>query len=261
MNSKYHVYKNAQINYEFTQTNSSKTLICLHGFLEFKEIFDFITYIDLGDSYNILKIDLLGQGKSDSIGYIHSMEDQADMIFDICTALGINNLTILGHSMGGYVALAFLELYPEFVNQIILLNSSAKEDSSLRKQNRLRGIELVKKNTTIFIQMAVTNLFTDLDKIRLANEIRNFKSKAVLQTTQGVIANMYGMKDRKDRCYLLFNSTPIHYIYGSEDNLIPPNDILEETKNSNVILHSIDGGHMLWLEQPLKIKDLLKKIL
>jgi len=95
----------------------------------------------------VITIDLLGHGNSECLGYIHSMEDNADMIHEILSELRIRKAIFVGHSMGGYVALAFAELYPETVKGIVLLNSTSRADSEERKLNRDRAIKVVKKTT------------------------------------------------------------------------------------------------------------------
>ena len=260
MNKEHFVFKNAQISYIYNTIHLNKpTIICLHGFLEHKAIFEFLYEDTYFCAYNILSIDLLGHYESDCIGFIHTMEDQAAMVYELIYQLGLKKVNLIGHSLGGYVSLAFLELYPEIVNKVCLLNSTAKADSESKKVNRHRAIELVKKNASIFIQMALANLFDEKTKQNNSTEIENLKQIALHNKTQGVIANMYGMMDRKDRCFLLKQyPKKIIYIAGIKDLIIPITDIKIETLDNNVTGFEIDGYHMLWLEKPNEIKKILK---
>ena len=257
MNYELFIYKKAPISFKYYNNHKPCTLVCLHGFLEYKEIFDFLVTDDIHEKYNILTIDLLGHGQSGNIGYVHHMDDQADMVFDLISFLKINEIVLLGHSMGGYVGLHFLNHYNKYVNNLILLNSSAKDDSQERKVNRLRGIELVKKNKTIFIQMAVSNLFKEEIKKSKCDQIATFKNKAVEISTQGCIAAMYGMLERKDQTQLLYNTDKIIYMGGLDDELITKEDVKNEISGTHTTAYFVKGGHMLWLENPDEIKKLL----
>ncbi len=257
MNSELFIYKQTPVSFKHYNNEKITTVVCLHGFLEYKEIFDFLDSVDIHERFNILTIDLLGHGQSGNIGYVHAMDDQADMVFDLLSYLKIKDIIILGHSMGGYVGLSFLNHYNSYVNRLILLNSAAKDDSEERKKNRLRGIELVKKNKSIFIQMAISNLFKEETKKNKTNQIKVFKNTAINISTQGCIAAMYGMLERKDQTQLLYNTDKIIYMGGLEDELIPKEDILNEIKGSDTPYNFVEGGHMLWLENPEEIKKLL----
>jgi pimeloyl-ACP methyl ester carboxylesterase len=90
----------------------------------------------------VITIDLLGHGETECLGYVHTMEDNADAVHSVLLELGIRKSILVGHSMGGYVALAFAELYPEYVKGLALLNSTASADSEERKLNRDRAIRV-----------------------------------------------------------------------------------------------------------------------
>jgi len=263
MTEKIFIFKNAQIAYSTNQAvvSNKPTIFCLHGFLENKFIFNFLFKDSFFLKFNIVSIDLLGHGASDSIGYVHSMEEQALMVNELKRFLNLSKISLLGHSMGGYVALAFLELFPESVSQIYLINSTAKADSESKKQNRLRGIELVKKNTALFIQLAIANLFDAETKVKNEAEIDELKQIALTNKTQGIIANMQGMLQRKDRQFLLKECPQIYYISGSKDAIVLIEDAKTEVLNTRVHFNEIEGYHMLWLEKPQVIKKILKETL
>jgi pimeloyl-ACP methyl ester carboxylesterase len=259
MTKNIYTYKNATITYIHNTIDVNKpTLVCLHGFLEHKGIFNFLFEDTYFKSYNLIAIDLLGHNESDTIGYIHTMEDQANMVYGLLTQLNIYKANILGHSLGGYVSLAFLTLYPKMVNKICLLNSSTKADSEEKKINRLRGIELVKKNSSIFIQLAISNLFDEKTRLKYEQEINDLKQIALKNNANSLIANMRGMMERPDTSYLLCNSN-IFFIAGSSDQIIPMQEIKDEAVPNNNSLFELNGYHMLWLEQPESIKKILKE--
>lgn len=208
------LYKNTKISY--TDSGEGNAIVLLHGFLENKKMWkDYVSFFS--NQYRIITIDLLGHGESDCLGYIHSMEDNARAVYEVLEYLQIKKTTILGHSMGGYVGLAFAELYPESIQKLILLNSTSKEDSTEKKLNRTRAIKAVKQNYVNFVSLAIANLFSENNRTRLADEIEKVKTQALKTPLQGIVASLEGMKIRKDRETLLReNLFPVLLILGKK---------------------------------------------
>lgn len=252
-------YKNTSIQY--TDTGKGKAIVFLHGFLEDMHLWD-DTIADFSSKYRVITLDLLGHGASDCIGYVHSMEDQADMLHALLSYLKLRKVVLIGHSMGGYISLAFAELYPDNVKALIMVNSTSRADSKERKENRNRAIEMVKKNKDLFIRMAIQNLF-DSDTLNNQSErIENFTQRALKTSTQGVIAASEGMKERKDREVLLhFSPYPKWLIAGEKDSILPIKTVEEETFENETHFISIPCGHVAPIECPERLKEILKKIL
>ena len=130
------IYKKAKIN--FTDVGKGTAVVLLHGYLENLSMWDcFIS--ELSKKNRIVSIDLLGHGQSDCLGYVHSMEDQAEMVSEDLSHLKIKKAVLIGHSMGGYVALAFAELYSDHMKGLVLMNSTSRADSDEKKHNRNRA--------------------------------------------------------------------------------------------------------------------------
>ena len=116
--------------------------VLLHGYLESMLVWDdFVPY--LYKQVRVITLDLPGHGISVVKGPVHTMEYLADVVKDTLDALGIARCTLVGHSMGGYVALAFCEKYPERLDGVVLLSSTPDADTDEKKENRLREIKLV----------------------------------------------------------------------------------------------------------------------
>jgi len=252
-------YKNTNIY--FTDSGKGNAVVLLHGFLEDHTIWQAVSSL-LSKKFRVISVDLLGHGKSDCYGYIHTMEDQADMLFALLTELRLRKVSLAGHSMGGYIALAFAELYPEHVRSLVLLNSSAQADSEERKLNRDRAIEVVKKNSNAFIGMATQNLFDNDAHSRYKEKISAFTSQALKTSLQGIIASLEGMKIRMDREALLhFGPYPKLFIASENDTIIPLPDIQEQTAGTDVMLKTLKGGHVSLIEQEDAVGDAMMSFL
>lgn len=256
------IYKNTKISY--TDQGKGTAVVLLHGFLENKKMWN--NYIDLLSKNNrVITVDLLGHGETESLGYVHVMEDQADMIYAILIHLRLRKVIFVGHSMGGYVALAFAELYPDYVKGLFLLNSTARADSEERKINRGRAIEAVKDNYTSFVRMAINNLFCEENRELLANEIEKTKLEALKTPLQGIVASLEGMKVRKDREVLLhFAPYPIQLVLGKKDSVLNYEETINQTEGTKVALTTFPDGHMSHIENETELKkvlvDFLKKV-
>ncbi|TRW22748.1 alpha/beta hydrolase [Flavobacterium zepuense] len=239
-------YKNIDINY--TETGKGTALVLLHGFLENSTMWDFFVQ-EYSKKYRVITVDLLGHGDTGCLGYVHSMEDMADAVNAVLGELRIRKAILMGHSMGGYVALAFAELYPDMVKGIVLQNSSALADSDERKANRDRAIKAVKQNYTAFVRMSIANLFSEDNREKFAPEIEDLRDQAVKTPLQGIIAALEGMKVRKDREVLLhFSPYPILLVLGEKDQSLVYTEHAPQVEGTAVKLITYPHGHMSHIE-------------
>ncbi|KQO29911.1 alpha/beta hydrolase [Flavobacterium sp. Leaf82] len=249
------LYKNTKISY--TDSGQGNTIVLLHGFLENKKMWkDYITLF--AEKNRVITIDLLGHGESESLGYVHSMEDNANVVQEVLQHLKIEKATILGHSMGGYVGLAFAELFPKNIQKLVLLNSTSKADSHEKKINRNRAIKAVKQNYVNFVSLAIGNLFSENNRTRLTDEIEKAKEQALKTPLQGIVASLEGMKIRKDRESLLHkNLFPVLLILGKKDPVLNYEENIAQIENTNVKLVSFEDGHMSQIENKEELETIL----
>ncbi|WP_438426102.1 alpha/beta fold hydrolase [Aquimarina macrocephali] len=239
-------YKGIKVNYN--TSGKGTPIIFLHGFLENSTMWE--ETIDLiSSTYHCISIDLLGHGHTECIGYIHTMEDMAQAIKVVLDHLDISKASFVGHSMGGYVALACIDLFPDIVSGLVLLNSTSFPDSAERKQNRSRAIDIVKNSPNAYTSMAIANLFAEENRLRFADKINIIKDQASMISLQGIISGLEGMKVRKDHTSLLSNFNKPKIIFaGTKDPILLYDQSIKESKQCNINLVSFDGGHMSYLE-------------
>ncbi len=240
-------YKDIKIHYA-TYGTASKTIVLLHGFLENQTMWDFFVQ-EYSKTYRVVTIDLLGHGQTPCLGYVHTMEDQADAVHAVLQHLKVEKAIIMGHSMGGYVALAVAELYPELITGLVLQNSSSLPDSNERKANRDRAIAAVKQNATAFVRMSIANLFSEDNREFFAQEIEDLRDQALKTLLQGVVAALEGMKVRKSRESILHTASfPILLILGKKDQSLPYAEHAPQAEGSAVKLVTYPHGHMAHIE-------------
>jgi pimeloyl-ACP methyl ester carboxylesterase len=249
------LYKNTKISY--SDTGKGNAVVLLHGFLENKTMWQDLVP-ELSKKHRVITLDLLGHGETECLGYVHSMEDNAEIVQAVLSKLRIRKAVFVGHSMGGYVALAYAELYPENVRGLVLQNSTSKADSEERKANRNRAIKAVKKDYTTFIRLSIANLFSPDNRERLIDEIEKVKIEALKTPLQGVVASLEGMKIRKDREVLLhLTPYPKMLILGKKDPVLIYEIALEQIEDTAVKLITLPDGHMSHIENREELKDVL----
>jgi pimeloyl-ACP methyl ester carboxylesterase len=205
----------------FKVKGKGRAVVLLHGFLESADIWS--GYAEkLSRVYKVILIDLPGHGQSDCFGYVHRMELMAQGVKAVLDKLHLRRYILIGHSMGGYAALAFAELYSEHVKGLVLFHSTALGDTREKKKDREKAIEFVKRNPEVYAREATKKLFAPLnvdlfrDKVEFAQDISTSTSQ------QGIIAALEGMKVRKNREVVLkFSSYPVMFIVGKLDTTIP----------------------------------------
>lgn len=244
-------YNNASIYYEIH--GQGPALVLLHGFLESSTMWaQFVP--EVAATHTVITLDFPGHGKSDCIAKEHTMELMAEVVHSLLVHLSIPTATMMGHSMGGYVALAFAEKYEKKLHKLVLLNSTPAEDSADRKLNRKRAIGVIRKNPTAFISMAISNLFAEDSRETYASDIQNMKNEALTFPLEGIIAAIIGMKNRKDRTFVLKNfSKEKIMICGSKDPIVPYKTAKILALQTLTTVLKLNGGHMGMIENFDKI--------
>ncbi|MES2239464.1 MAG: alpha/beta hydrolase [Bacteroidota bacterium] len=248
-------FKNTKISY--TDTGKGTAVILLHGFLENQKMWDNYV-VAFAKKNRVITIDLLGHGETGCMGYVHSMEDNAEVVHAVLTKLHIRKSIFVGHSMGGYVALAFAELHPDYIKGLVLLNSTSRADSDERKLNRNRAIKAVKQSFSNFISLSIANLFSEENRERLKDNIELVKSEALKTPLQGIVASLEGMKIRMDREVLLhLTPYPKMLILGKKDPVLTYEENIEQIEETDVQLVTFPDGHMSHIENEAELTKVL----
>lgn len=252
-------YKNAAIFY--TDSGKGPAVVLIHGFLENTTMWNVIIP-ELSKRNRVIAIDLLGHGKSDCIGYTHSMELFAETLEAVLKKVRIRKCVLVGHSLGGYVALAFAAKHPKRVKGLCLMNSTSNEDTADRKLIRTRANKMVHKNFSNLVRMSFTNLFSEESRIVFKDQMKNALSEAMQTPIQGYIAGQEGMKLRPNRNHVLAeNSFKKLIIMGKKDAVLDYKTSLEEVEKTNSKHVVLPQGHMSHIENLEKLILILKDFL
>jgi len=245
-------YEGHRVHY--SSQGNGPALILLHGFLESLDIWDTFAAA-LSKDFTVVCIDLPGHGQSESVAEVHTTEFMAETVNSVLNHLSIHNCVIAGHSMGGYVSLAFAEKFPEKTKGLVLFHSQAAPDSPEARENRNRTINIVRKNRSAFIRQFIPELFDQHNVVNYPQQIINLVRIASEVKNNDIIAALEGMKDRKGwLSFLASTEIQVLFIAGKQDSRIPFGMIMEQAgipMHSEVLLLE-NVGHMGFIEAPLK---------
>lgn len=252
-------YRHQSISYRIE--GEGKPVVLLHGFGEDGHIWDQqIAYLKA--HCQLIVPDLPGSGSSQilsSTSSAISIEDYADCIHALLEHEKITSCIMLGHSMGGYIMLAFAEKYPALLTGIGLVHSTAFADSAEKKQNRTRGIELMETyGGQQFLKTTIPNLFGPAFKQTHPAQIDNLIAAAAGFSTHALQQYYAAMRDRPDRTHVLkSNPLPVLFVIGTEDVAAPMNDVLKQTHLPlKSYIHVLEGiGHMSMWEAPILLNQ------
>ncbi|WP_093671413.1 alpha/beta fold hydrolase [Tenacibaculum sp. MAR_2009_124] len=249
-------YKESEVFY--TDKGKGSAVVLLHGFLENHSMWNEVSG-ELSKKNRVITVDLLGHGKTDSVGYIHLMSEMALVVQTVLKKLRIRKSYFIGHSMGGYVSLEFAKLFPEKVKGICLMNSTSQEDTEERKRIRKGANEIAKKHLTKLIQNAIPNLFAEDSKEKNSEKIKEVLEQAKQTSVRGYMAANEGMLLRTNNEEVLKQFEKRAIIVGKNDPVLNYDTIVKEAKRTNTTLVEFSNGHMSHIENKELLIDFLKQ--
>lgn len=238
------------LNHEISG-KGKENLVLLHGFMENLLIWADLE-VGLSKDFTLIKIDLPGHGLSKIYAEIHSMELMAEEVKKVTDHLKLKNFHLLGHSMGGYVSLAFAEKFPEVLKSLTLFFSTYFADDEEKKQQRQKSLRIIKEAFPTYVSAGVPNLFNPNEKDILEGKIILAKEIALSTKNEGVLAAVKGMIDRTDKTSVLENfEGKILVLAGKHDNAV---NVEKSIKNlpekTNIKSYILDCGHNGHWEKP-----------
>ncbi|MFV0190054.1 alpha/beta hydrolase [Empedobacter falsenii] len=245
----------------YENTGNGKPLVFLHGFLESHLIWNNLRK-NLEKEMQIITIDLPGHGNSENSQEVNTMEEMAEKVIIVLDELNLEKATFIGHSMGGYVACALAELFPERVENIVLINSSTLPDDEAKKNQRLKACGTARKNFNALVSFSMPALFARHHRDQFKDELKFVKEIALKTPIEGVCAALKGMRERSDRSSILYDfKGGIYIIVGMNDETVNPELFLTLIPDlPNIHLYKFDGGHMAFIENYDEVLSILKSI-
>lgn len=228
-------------------------VVLIHGFGEHSSIWDELAG-ELIKDYKLIIPDLPGSGRSTCNMEGISMDSMAGQINQILEKENIDTCYMIGHSMGGYITLAFAEKYVHMLKGMGLFHSTVFADNDEKKAGRLKNIEFIRKHgSEKFLEQSTPNLFSEYTKQNNSGLIKKTINQYSNFSPTSLVAYTEAMKDRPDRSEVLKNfHHPVLLIIGEFDTAIPIEQSLKMCKIADFayIYIGVRSGHMGMLEEP-----------
>jgi pimeloyl-ACP methyl ester carboxylesterase len=252
-------YENSRISYEVL--GQGEPVVLLHGFGESGSIWNKQDEV-LQNYCKLIIPDIPGSGNSAMLeGENVSIEDYADCINALLDEEKNETCIMLGHSMGGYITLAYAEKYPNRLKAFGLIHSTAFADNEEKKLNRKKGIDLIQQYGGFsFLKNTTPNLFADSFKKEYPDEVASLIEEGKTFRDEALIQYYAAMMNRPDTTEVLKQSkVPVLFIVGTEDLAAPLNDLLQQVHlPEQSHFHLIEGvGHVSMLEAPEQLNKYL----
>lgn len=233
------------INLAYTRLGKGTPLVLVHGFpLDSSSWNELIPY--LKDHFDLILPDLRGFGKSTTVEAPYTLSDMADDLVGLLDDLGVEKTALAGHSMGGYISLAFAKKYPQRVSGLGLIASQAAADAPEGKERRYKtAADVAEKGVGVVVEAMSPKLSAD---VRVQEFVRGVIER---QSKQAVIGALKAMAEREDAMPILSSfNFPLVLIHGDADQLIPI-ERAKEIKSANpsaTLLELKGAGHMPMME-------------
>ncbi len=245
------------LHYETSGKGGDK-LVLLHGFMENKTIWEDMEP-HLSEKFDLIKIDLPGHGNSKTYEETHTMDFMADKIKEVTDYLKLEKFHLLGHSMGGYVALEFAEKFRDSLKSLTLFFSTYLADNADKKLQREKSLRIIREAFPAYVNAGVPNLFNPNEKNYLEGKIELAKNIALSIENAGVIAAVKGMIKRIEKKSVLENfEGKILVISGKHDNAVNTEDLMSGLPDrTNIKSYILDCGHNGHWEKPTVCAEII----
>ena len=244
----------------YSVTGTGRTIVLLHGYLETGEVWAPLSETLEGE-FRLIAVDLPGHGDSEVKGDRHTMEFLAGAVRAVVADAGADRIVLVGHSLGGYVALAFVEMYPEMLAGYVLFHSHPHADTPSAIARRKREIVVVsagRKN--IMYPGNVSMMFAEKNLKVFPIALERSKMIASRNPGEGIIALLNGMIARPSRQSVLEQGrVPLLWLLGRNDLYFTPAKALKETLlplNAEVVILE-NSGHLGFIEETEKSAGLI----
>lgn len=249
---KHFQYRQSTIYY--TITGSGQPVVLLHGFAEDSTIWKH--QLEFLQQHCMLVIpDIPGSGQSNLLVSDNvTMEDYAAFLNELLIIENIENCIVLGHSMGGYITLAFAAMFAARLKGFGFIHSTAFADSEDKKSNRRKAIKFIEEQgINSFLKNTIPNLFSPAFREEHLETIEDLIARGNSFTKEALIQYYTAIMNRPDRTALLINSNvPVLFVVSSEDTAAPLEDLIQQVHLPSVShIHILQRvGHMSMVEKP-----------
>lgn len=251
-------FNNSEIFYSVSGTG--KPILFVHGYMSSSEIWESLTR-EFDDEFKVITVDLIGHGRSSTCKLQPDFSVYTNILQHVLDLENISACILVGHSLGGYVALDFLYSFPHKVSGIVLMHSHPFPDDEKRSNLRSKEAEMIlsgKKD--ILISMNIHRSLYNDETPYMRSVYDKIRRIALNTSDQGCIFALEAMKTRDSKVdFLRTTNIPVMFILGKHDQYLPYTYILDAEFCNAYILILENSAHYGFLEETLVCTDELKR--
>jgi pimeloyl-ACP methyl ester carboxylesterase len=245
-------FENNSGRIHYTDIGEGQVVVLIHGYLETSEVLSSFTN-KLSEKFRVIAVDLPGHGKSENTEKVLTMELMASVIAKLVQNLNIKKIFLTGHSLGGYVTLAFVDMYPELLSGYCLLHSHPFSDDKGKVEKRNIEIGIVEKGKKDwFIPENISKLYATSNIRKFGEALKHSTEVALKVPDETIVAVLKGMILRSSRVTVMESGkVPLLWILGASDNLINCEEVQSKVKmpaNAEIVVLK-NSGHMGFIEE------------
>lgn len=250
------------VSLSYSDDGEGHCIVLLHGFCGSREYFSKIIP-DLSKKYRVIACDLRGHGHSSTVKEEYSITSMADDMAKLLDVLEIEKVTMIGHSLGGYITLAFAEKYAHMLHSYGLLHSTALPDDENGKAGREKGIARIEQEGIKgFVDDLVPKLFAEDHRETFYAEIEAARQIGYKTPETGAVGALNAMKNRSERQQVLQKrELPVLLIAGQKDQIVPPEKTFLHKGDHVTETILENSGHMGMIEEPEKVVKVIEEFI
>ncbi|MFN3412670.1 MAG: alpha/beta fold hydrolase [Thermoanaerobaculum sp.] len=255
--------KSTTLHLAWEEAGQGIPVVLLHGFPFCRDIFAPVMPA-LAHVGRVAAVDLPGFGQSPPLAPGFSLADVAKEVIAFLQALGLQRTVLVGHSMGGYVALELAAQKPEALAGLVLLASHPRGDTPEAKAKRQEGIETIRQGRRAeFLEGFLARLPSPWTRQHAPRLLQEVRAMAEAVSDQVLVSFLQAMAERKDHTETVRKlEVPVGVVVGEADALIP-RELARETaaqapRGSLIVVP--EAGHLPTLEKPVFTAEALARL-
>ena len=253
-------FRDAKVAYEIE--GKGTPVVLLHGFCEDQRVWEDFKQDLLEEKYRVITIDLPGFGQSEVV-HPASIQYYAEAVLAVLDEKKLNQVILVGHSMGGYTALAVAELAPERLLGLGLFHSHPYADSTAKQEARYKQVNFIRRQGhQLYVKQLVPKLFPAKYGLSHPFDLDKLIHRAARYEAEGIITGLEAMANRPDRTAVLEQTkVPVLFIVGEEDTAVPPEASQNQLSLPAVAqIHVLENvGHMGMIEARRKTQLIVRQ--
>jgi pimeloyl-ACP methyl ester carboxylesterase len=248
--------------FAYNEQGSGQAVVLLHGFCGSSAYWDELLPL-LPDHYHWIMPDLRGHGESGAPAGDYTMDAFANDLAQMIKGLETGPVIMLGHSLGGYITLAFAERYPELLSGFGLIHSTGFPDNEAGKEGRLKAITTIEeKGLPAFIEGLIPKLFAPEHLESMPEAVAKAKQIGEETDPQAAIRTLQGMRTRPDRNHVLAEAkVPVLLIAGEQDQIIAVERTFSVSSGLITQVQINEAAHMSMVEAPQSLLEAIETFL